>query len=137
MAQPDQTLRIFRPKRVTCGQLDRKKSRPRKESALNTWYGDLQVGVLLGPVGHGGNDAQGDDFVAHLHQVFVGGVQGSHFFGRTQEAGQALGQKNTAFAIWLSVAYLNPLSSVGPGCYILWQNIVNSIEIWQKRREEK
>jgi BASS family bile acid:Na+ symporter len=58
-----------------------------------------------------------------------------HFFAHTQEAGQALGQKNTAFAIWLSVAYLNPLSSVGPGCYILWQNIVNSIEIWQKRRE--
>ncbi|MBR1933486.1 MAG: transporter [Prevotella sp.] len=58
-----------------------------------------------------------------------------HFFQHTQEAGQALGQKNTAFAIWLSVAYLNPLSSVGPGCYILWQNIINSIEIWQKNKE--
>lgn len=57
-----------------------------------------------------------------------------HYFDRAQEAGQALGQKNTAFAIWLSSAYLNPLSSVGPGCYILWQNIVNSIEIWQHRR---
>lgn len=57
-----------------------------------------------------------------------------HFFSRTQEAGQALGQKNTAFAIWLGITYLNPLSSVGPGCYILWQNIINSIEIWQKRR---
>ena len=59
-----------------------------------------------------------------------------HFFGRTQEAGQALGQKNTAFAIWIAYTYLNPLSSVGPGCYILWQNIINSIEIWQKRKEE-
>ena len=67
-------------------------------------------------------------------QFAVGRFVG-HFFAHTQEAGQALGQKNTAFAIWLSVAYLNPLSSVGPGCYILWQNIVNSIEIWQKRRE--
>ena len=57
-----------------------------------------------------------------------------HFFSHTQEAGQALGQKNTAFAIWLSNAYLNPLSSVGPGCYILWQNIINSIEIWDKRK---
>ena len=54
-----------------------------------------------------------------------------HYFDHTQEAGQALGQKNTAFAIWLSSVYLNPLSSVGPGCYILWQNIVNSIEIWK------
>ena len=60
-----------------------------------------------------------------------------HYFDHTQEAGQALGQKNTAFAIWLSTTYLNPLSSVGPGCYILWQNIVNSIEIWQHRKTNK
>ena len=57
-----------------------------------------------------------------------------HFFGHTQEAGQGLGQKNTAFAIWLSYTYLHPLSSVGPGCYILWQNIINSIEIWLQRK---
>lgn len=30
-------------------------------------------------------------------------------------AGQALGQKNTVLAIWMSYTYLNPLSSVGPG----------------------
>ena len=59
-----------------------------------------------------------------------------HYFGRAQEAGQALGQKNTAFAIWLGITYLNPLSSVGPGCYILWQNIINSFEIWQARRKD-
>ena len=58
-----------------------------------------------------------------------------HYFNHTQESGQALGQKNTAFAIWMAYTYLNPLSSVGPGCYILWQNIINSIEIWQKRKE--
>ena len=57
-----------------------------------------------------------------------------HYFNHTQESGQALGQKNTAFAIWMAYTYLNPLSSVGPGCYILWQNIINSIEIWQHRR---
>ncbi len=60
-----------------------------------------------------------------------------HFFGRAQEAGQALGQKNTAFAIWLGITYLNPLSSVGPGCYILWQNIINSFEIWQERHKNE
>lgn len=58
-----------------------------------------------------------------------------HFFGSTINAGQALGQKNTAFAIWIAYTYLHPLSSVGPGCYILWQNIINSIEIWQHKRE--
>ena len=60
-----------------------------------------------------------------------------HFFNHAQESGQALGQKNTAFAIWLSSTYLNPLSSVGPGCYILWQNIINSIEIWQHRKYKR
>ena len=58
-----------------------------------------------------------------------------HYFNRTVEAGQALGQKNTAFAIWIAYTYLNPLSSVGPGCYILWQNIINSVEIWMERRK--
>lgn len=60
-----------------------------------------------------------------------------HFFQSTVNAGQALGQKNTVFAIWIAYTYLNPLSSVGPGCYILWQNIINSIEIWQHRRMER
>ncbi|MDD2603048.1 MAG: transporter, partial [Prevotella sp.] len=47
-----------------------------------------------------------------------------------------LGQKNTSFAIWVATAFLNPLSSVGPGCYILWQNIINSVEIWIARKNE-
>jgi BASS family bile acid:Na+ symporter len=60
-----------------------------------------------------------------------------HFFNAVVNAGQALGQKNTTFAIWISYMYLNPLSSVGPGCYILWQNIVNSVELWQHRKSEE
>ena len=57
-----------------------------------------------------------------------------HYFNDTINAGQALGQKNTAFAIWVAYTYLNPVSSIGPGCYILWQNIINSVEIWLYRR---
>ena len=58
-----------------------------------------------------------------------------HYFDKSIEAGQSLGQKNTAFAIWVATAFLNPLSSVGPGCYILWQNIINSVEIWIFRKK--
>ncbi|MCR4809875.1 MAG: transporter [Prevotella sp.] len=72
---------------------------------------------------------------ACIVQFAVGRFIG-HFFGHTQEAGQGLGQKNTAFAIWLSYTYLHPLSSVGPGCYILWQNIINSVEIWLQRKTD-
>lgn len=56
-------------------------------------------------------------------------------FGASVNGGQALMQKNTAFAIWVANTYLNPLSAVGPGCYILWQNIVNSVEIWAHGRQ--
>ena len=66
-----------------------------------------------------------------LLQYAVGRYIG-RFFGTSIESGQALGQKNTAFAIWIAATYLHPLSTVGPGCYILWQNIINSIEIWKK-----
>ena len=51
-------------------------------------------------------------------------------------AGQALGQKNTVLAIWMAVTYLNPLSSVGPGSYVVWQNIFNSYQLWKKRKSE-
>ena len=57
-----------------------------------------------------------------------------YFFNSTIEAGQGLGQKNTAFAVWIAYTYLHPLCSVGPGSYILWQNAINSIEIWHQRK---
>ena len=34
---------------------------------------------------------------------------------------------------WLVV--VNPMASVGAGCYVLWQNIVNSVELWEYRRK--
>lgn len=75
--------------------------------------------------------------VASLAMCLLQFASGRHigsYFNNTINAGQALGQKNTAFAIWIAYSYLNPLSSVGPGCYILWQNIINSLEIWDYRR---
>ena len=68
---------------------------------------------------------------------FAVGKYIGHFFQSTVNAGKALGQKNTAFAIWIADTYLNPVASVGPGCYILWQNIVNSWELWAQRKKEK
>lgn len=50
--------------------------------------------------------------------------------------GQALGQKNTVLAIWMAYTYLNPLSSVAPGAYVLWQNVFNSYQLWKKRKNE-
>jgi BASS family bile acid:Na+ symporter len=50
-------------------------------------------------------------------------------------SGQASFQKNTALSIWVAYTYLNPMASVGAGCYVLWQNIVNSVELWEYRRK--
>lgn len=47
--------------------------------------------------------------------------------------GQSVGQKNTLLAILLAQSYLNPLSSVAPAAYIVWQNIINS---WQLSRKK-
>lgn len=58
-------------------------------------------------------------------------------FNQTIAGGQGLGQKNTILAIWLTQTYLNPIASLGPGLYVLWQNLVNSWQIWQKKREEE
>ena len=60
-----------------------------------------------------------------------------HYFDSTVESGQALGQKNTPFAIWAASAYLNPLATVGPGCYVLWQNLINSFELWHYQKLQK
>ena len=46
--------------------------------------------------------------------------------------GQGFGQKNTILAIWVSYTYLTPVISVAPSCYIVWQNIVNSWQLWRK-----
>ena len=58
-------------------------------------------------------------------------------YNRTVSGGQALGQKNTILAIWLTQTYLNPVASIGPGSYVLWQNIVNSYQLWRKERQIK
>ena len=57
--------------------------------------------------------------------------------GEEINAGQALFQKNTALSIWVAYMYLNPVASIGAGCYVLWQNIINSLELWQHRKSDE
>ncbi len=59
----------------------------------------------------------------------VGRAIGGREFPR--EASQALGQKNTAFTIYLAMTYASPLIALGPTCYVIWHNLWNS---WQLHR---
>ncbi len=68
-----------------------------------------------------------------LMQFWFGRRIGSKF-NRIVSGGQALGQKNTILAIWLTQTYLNPVASIGPGAYVIWQNLVNSYQLWRKQR---
>lgn len=68
-------------------------------------------------------------------QFSIGRFVGRHM-GEEVNAGQALFQKNTALSIWVAYMYLNPVASIGAGCYVLWQNIINSWELWQYRKRQ-
>lgn len=41
-------------------------------------------------------------------------------------------QKWTLLAIWVAYTYLSPVISIAPSSYILFQNIVNSWQLWQR-----
>jgi BASS family bile acid:Na+ symporter len=71
-----------------------------------------------------------------LVQFFSGKWIGRRW-GETMAGGQALGQKNTILAIWLAQSHLDPVSSIAPAAYVLWQTIFNSIQLWLKSRREK
>ncbi len=64
-----------------------------------------------------------------LYGKRVGGRVGERVSG-----GQALGQKNTVLAIWMALTYLNPISAIAPGSYMVWQNLINSWQLWKKNR---
>lgn len=49
-------------------------------------------------------------------------------------AAQAFGQKNTIFAIWMALVFLNPLTSVVGGFYSIWHNVINA---WQLKKQRQ
>lgn len=56
-------------------------------------------------------------------------------WGDKISGGQALGQKNTVLAIWLAQTYMHPLASIAPASYILWQNSINTLQLWRHRHK--
>ena len=72
-----------------------------------------------------------------------GAVVISQYIGRKEPeqagkaASQLLGQKNTILVVWMSQTFLNPISSVAPTAYIVWQNIANSYQIYHHDKVKK
>lgn len=67
-------------------------------------------------------------------QFATGKAIGSRY-GCKISAGQALGQKNTVFAIWMGYTFLDPVVSVAGGFYSIWHNCFNSWQLYYRRLE--
>lgn len=51
-------------------------------------------------------------------------------------SGQATGQKNTVFAIWMAYTFLTPATAIAGGCYSVWHNVFNSYQLYRHRKEK-
>lgn len=56
-------------------------------------------------------------------------------YGNTIAGGQALGQKNTILAIWMAQTFFNPIVAIAPASYVLWQNLINSFQLWKHNKK--
>lgn len=67
--------------------------------------------------------------------LFIIGRHVGTRFENTVAGGQAFGQKNTILAIWMAQTFFNPLVAIAPASYVLWQNLVNSFQMWKHNRK--
>lgn len=58
-------------------------------------------------------------------------------FGDSVAGAQSLGQKNTVLVVWIAQTFLSPISSIAPTAYIIWQNLVNSYQIYAHDKKSK
>lgn len=92
--------------------------------AINNWTPESTLTMVLLALGA---------LLACLAQFKIGRIVGGRFGDRVA-GGQGLGQKNTVLAVWLALAYMNPMASIAPAAYVAWQNSINS---WQLMRHER
>jgi len=67
---------------------------------------------------------------------FAAGKRIGKVYGEQIEGGQALGQKNTVFIIWMGYTFLSPITAVAGGFYSVWHNIINSRQLYEKRKRD-
>lgn len=68
---------------------------------------------------------------------FITGRALGRKYGDAAAGGQSLGQKNTVLAVWISQSFLDPIASIAPTAYIVWQNLVNSYQIYRQGKREQ
>ncbi len=74
--------------------------------------------------------------VCCMGQFWLGRKIGAKY-GEQVTSGQALGQKNTVFAIWLGYTFFTPITSIVGGFYSIWHNLVNSYQLYKHHKAMK
>lgn len=67
-----------------------------------------------------------------LVQFYAGRRIGARY-GEKITGGQALGQKNTVFAIWFAYTFMTPVTAIAGGFYSVWHNLVNTWQLYRHR----
>lgn len=75
-------------------------------------------------------------FLITVLQFAVGKYFG-HKDNQRISAGQGLGQKNTVFAIWIAIMFLSPEAAIVPSSYLLWQNLVNAVQMRLREKDTR
>ena len=74
-------------------------------------------------------------FLACVSLFGIGRKIGNHL-GETIVGGQGLGQKNTLLGIWMALSFFTiPSIALAPGVYIIWQNLINSYQLWKANKK--
>ena len=81
----------------------------------------LQVGIAIASL------------ICCILQFAIGRLLGARY-GSPISGGQALGQKNTVFAIWMGYTFLTPVTSIAGGFYSVWHNVFNSYQLYRAGR---
>lgn len=111
------------------------------ELAFTIWAVSLALAILMGvrAIYHSGSGVFTlscialASLVSCAMQFGIGKMIGGRYGDRIT-AGQAMGQKNTVFAIWMGYTFLDPLSSVAGGFYSIWHNLFNSWQLYRQRK---
>lgn len=115
-----------------------------KDMAFYLWA--IALTIVMGQTTQSvveGNTSIGEEFIIAALALIICCLQfwgGKNIGGKYKDrisGGQALGQKNTILAIWMATTYLNPVTAIAPGSYVAWQNIINSWQLWKKRKREE
>lgn len=81
-------------------------------------------------------DIAAASLLACIFQFWAGKKIGARY-GRKITAGQAMGQKNTVFGIWMGYTFLDPIVSVAGGFYSIWHNCYNTWQLNRARESSK